>query len=117
MQKTGSFKVRGVANTVLQLNKPKGLCTHSSGNNGQALAYVGKELNLPVTVVMPRDSPALKKRAVKDYGAQVVESSSLYEDRVRVTDHVINDEGLAFVSSSDDMNIITGNATVAYEMY
>lgn len=66
---------------------------------------------------MPRDSPVVKKSAVKDYGAKIIESTSLYDDRVKAVKQVVEDEGFVFVSSSDDMNIITGNATVSYEMY
>jgi threonine dehydratase len=49
----GAFKARGAANKVTQLVNPSGVCTHSSGNHGQALAYIGKSLNIPVVVVMP----------------------------------------------------------------
>ena len=45
------------------------MCAHSSGNHAQAVAYVGKKLNLPTKIVMPFDTPQVKKNAVKGYGA------------------------------------------------
>ena len=72
MQKTGSFKVRGAANKILQLYNPKALCTHSSGNHAQAVAYVANRLGVKATIVMPRDTPLVKKNAVRGYKAEIV---------------------------------------------
>ena len=56
LQHTGSFKFRGAMNAAL-LAKEAGevgtLCTHSSGNHAQALAYTAKQLNIPAYIVMP----------------------------------------------------------------
>ncbi len=69
LQKTGSFKVRGAANKILQIKNPKIICTHSSGNHAQAVTYVAKKLNLKSYIIMPFDTPQVKKNAVADYGA------------------------------------------------
>lgn len=45
------------------------ICTHSSGNHAQAVAYVGSKLGLETKIVMPHDTPQVKKNAVKGYGA------------------------------------------------
>jgi threonine dehydratase len=73
--------VRGAANKILQLHHPTSLCTHSSGNHAQALAYVARELNLKATIVMPMDTPSVKKDAVRGYGAEIVESGPTAADQ------------------------------------
>lgn len=73
-QRTGSFKVRGAANKITQLANPTLICAHSSGNHAQAVAYVGAKLGIKTKIVMPYDTPDVKKSAVKGYGAEVIES-------------------------------------------
>ena len=54
MQKIGAFKARGAFNKILQLDKDvTSVCTHSSGNHAQALAYAAKKVGIPSYIVMP----------------------------------------------------------------
>src|SRR6516165_5986992 len=74
-QRVGAFKFRGAMNALLLLDeaqKAKGVVTHSSGNHAQALALAGQLLGVPVTIVMPRTAPAVKRAATESYGARVV---------------------------------------------
>ena len=80
-QKTGAFKVRGAANKITQLGEAKIICAHSSGNHAQAVTYVGRKLGLTVKIVMPSDTPQVKKNAVKGYGAEVIESGPTMADQ------------------------------------
>lgn len=64
-QFTGSFKERGARNAILQVKREKGgslrgVIAASAGNHALALAYHGKELGVPVTVVMPSVAPMAK---------------------------------------------------------
>jgi len=64
-QFTGSFKERGARNAILQLMREqgsslRGVIAASAGNHALALAYHGKELGVPVTVVMPTVAPMAK---------------------------------------------------------
>lgn len=72
MQKTGSFKVRGASNKILQLSNPKVLCTHSSGNHAQAVSFIANQLNLKSYIIMPSDTPMIKKNAVRGYKAEII---------------------------------------------
>ena len=57
LQRTGSFKERGARNALAQLSadqKKRGVIAASAGNHAQALAYQGKLLRIPATVVMPK---------------------------------------------------------------
>ena len=59
---------------ILQLDNPKVLCAHSSGNHAQAVSYVALKLGLPAYIVMPKDTPNVKKNAVRHYKAEIIES-------------------------------------------
>ena len=75
LQKVGAFKFRGAMNAILQLGDAErrcGVITHSSGNHGQAVALAGRLCDVPVTVVMPRTAPAVKRAATEGYGARIV---------------------------------------------
>src|SRR5438309_5482785 len=63
LQRTGSFKERGARNALAQLSpdqKKRGVIAASAGNHAQALAYQGKLLGAPATVVMPKYAPPIK---------------------------------------------------------
>src|SRR3982075_3083406 len=80
-QKTGSFKIGGAANAIFPLTDEqaaRGIVTQSSGNHGAAIACAGAWRGVKTWVVMPRNAPAVKFRAVEGYGAQV----TLCEPRV-----------------------------------
>ena len=60
-QATGSFKERGARNALLALDeeqRKRGVIAASAGNHALALAYHGRELGIPVTVIMPSIAPA-----------------------------------------------------------
>jgi len=72
-QKIGAFKARGAFNKLLQLDRSvKSVCTHSSGNHAQAVAYAARILNLRSYIIMPQNSPIVKKNAVIGYGGEVI---------------------------------------------
>jgi threonine dehydratase len=73
MQKIGAFKIRGAFNKLLQLdNDVNSVCTHSSGNHAQALAYAAKKIGISSYIVMPQNSPSVKKSGVLGYGGKVI---------------------------------------------
>src|ERR1043166_8869439 len=74
-QKVGAFKFRGACNAVRKLTPEAaaaGVVTHSSGNHAQALALAARMRGIPAHIVMPRNAPQVKRRAVEEYGARVV---------------------------------------------
>src|SRR3989454_10914059 len=75
LQRTGSFKVRGAINAVLQLDaeqRRRGVITLSAGNHGQALAYAAEAFDLPCVVVIRDDAQVTKLQAIRRYGAEIV---------------------------------------------
>jgi len=118
-QKVGAFKFRGAMNAVLQLSdrdRQAGVITHSSGNHAQAVALAGKLLGAPVTVVMPRTSPAVKRAATEGYGARIVLCEPTFGSREETTAAEIARHGFTLVHPFNDWNVIAGQATAAWEL-
>ena len=118
-QKVGAFKFRGAMNAVLQLSDAErrcGVITHSSGNHAQALALAGKLLDVPVTVVMPRNAPAVKREATMGYGARIVLCEPTFESRESTVKSEIEHRGFTLVHPFNNWNVIAGQGTAAYEL-
>ena len=119
-QKVGAFKARGATNAVFLLNEKelsKGVCTHSSGNHGQALAYAAKLKNINAYVVMPTTTPLVKKDAVIGYGAEVIVCTPTLVAREATVRQVVEEKGCTLIHPYNDSRIITGQATVAKEIF
>ena len=118
-QKIGAFKIRGAMNALLRLGEAerrKGVITHSSGNHAQALAQAGRWLGVPVTVVMPRTAPAIKKAATEGYGATVVPCEPTLAARESTVADLIARHGSTLIHPFDDWQVIAGQATAAWEL-
>jgi threo-3-hydroxy-L-aspartate ammonia-lyase len=118
-QKTGSFKPRGAFNTALSLSPEelsRGLLTFSSGNHGQAVAYVASVLGVKAVIVMPEDAPASKRAACRGYGA-AIELAGLTSDDRRSRAHEIRErQGFTIIEPFHDARIIAGQGTLAMEI-
>src|SRR2546427_7564751 len=75
LQKTGSFKIRGASNAILSLTEKeaaRGIVTQSSGNHGAAVACAAAWRGVPAWIVMPKNAPAVKAKAIEGYGGENV---------------------------------------------
>ena len=118
-QRVGAFKFRGAMNAVLQLSEAerrKGVITHSSGNHAQAVALAGQLVGVPVTVVMPRNAPAVKRAATEGYGARIVPCEPTFRAREDTVAAEIERHGFTLVHPFDNWNVIAGQGTAALEL-
>lgn len=118
-QRVGAFKFRGAFNSISQLSeadKARGVITYSSGNHGQAVALVGKMLNIKTTIVMPDNAPATKRAATGGYGATVVEYDPNNEVREHVARELEMKNGYTMIPPFDHKDVIAGQGTAALEM-
>ena len=118
-QRTGAFKFRGAYNALAQLSaaqKDKGVLTFSSGNHGQAIALAGKLLNIPTTIVMPDDAPAVKQTATKSYGAEVILYNRHQTNREELAQNLASDRALTLIPPYDHPHVIAGQGTAALEL-
>jgi threonine dehydratase len=116
-QKTGSFKVRGTFNKALSLApeiNAKGLVTVSGGNNALAVAYTGRALDLPATILMPENSPAAVQEATRAYGAQVNFASTAAEAFALTAE--LERDGWIYIHPFDDPVLMAGQGTIALEI-
>lgn len=117
-QRMGAFKMRGATNAILQLSesdRAKGVITHSSGNFAQALALAASTLDTKAYIVMPSNAPKVKMNAVREYGAEIIECEPTLESREKTCERVRAKTSATFIHSYDDMNVILGQGTAAWE--
>ena len=119
LQKVGAFKSRGACNAVFSLPDDRaaaGVATHSSGNHGQAVAFAARLRGIPATVVMPRGTTGIKRRAVQGYGARTVESGPTLAEREGTTQRIADADGAHVIHPYDDADVVAGQGTVALEL-
>jgi threonine dehydratase len=117
-QTVGAFKARGAFNATYSLSDDeaaKGVVTHSSGNHAAALARAAQTRGIQAHIVMPDNSPAIKKEAVKSYGANIIFCGPTQQDREDAAAEVLTKTGAAFIHPYDDARIIAGQGTCAKE--
>lgn len=115
-QKTGSFKARGVINTLRQLSeteRERGIISLSAGNHAQALAWGAGQLGIAATIVMPATAVASKVAATKGYGGNVVQTDG---DLLSTAKTLQEERGLTMVHPFDDLRVIAGQGTVGLEI-
>ena len=119
LQFTAAYKERGALNKLLQLSEDerrRGVIAASAGNHAQAVAYHGKRLGIPVTIVMPTPTPMVKVMQTEEHGARVLLHGERFDDAYALAREMEATEGLVFVHPFDDPAIIAGTGTIALEM-
>jgi threonine dehydratase len=119
LQKTGSFKARGMTNRIATLPadaRARGAITLSAGNAGQAYAWAGAAAGVPVTVVMPEGAVRSKVDACLGYGARVILHGEHVGDTFAEMERIRDVEGLTFVHPFDDPAVIAGHGSIGLEI-
>jgi threonine dehydratase len=119
LQRTGSFKERGARNALMLLppeQKARGVVAASAGNHALGLAWHGRLLGIPVTVVMPRFAPLVKVATCRRLGARVILDGETFDDARRRALEIAAAEGLERIHGFDDPRVIAGQGTVALEI-
>ena len=119
LQRTGSFKERGARNALSQLppdQQKRGVVAASAGNHAQALAYQGKLLGIPATVVMPKFAPLVKVSNCQKLGATVVLHGRDFGEAKAHAHEIANEKELAYIDGYDDPAIIAGQGTMGIEI-
>src|ERR1700743_3423273 len=119
LQRTGSFKFRGAFNKLSSIPanaRSSGVVAFSSGNHAQGVAAAAKILDMPATIVMPADSPLLKRERTKSFGAEVVLYDRDRDDREVIARNIAGPRGATLVPPYDDPKVIAGQGTVGREI-
>ena len=118
-QFTGAFKVRGSYAKLLSLSeaeKKSGVVAMSAGNHAQGLAFISKKMNIKSNIVMPEGTPFTKIRRTKNFGGNVIINGSNLDASYKHVQSIIEDKGFIEVHPYNDINVISGQGTISYEM-
>jgi len=119
LQPIGAFKIRGAYTAVAALTvdeRARGVITYSSGNHAQGVARAARLFGVPAVVVMPSDSPEVKRLRVAADGAEIVVVGTASEERRQVAERIAAERGLAIIPPYDDDRIIAGQGTCGLEI-
>lgn len=117
LQKTGSFKARGVSHFLMtQAELPEEVTTYSSGNHGQAMTWAAARHGKRATVFMPEDASPAKINAVKAYGGQVQFAGLTTQDRHDACHAYAAQSGALIAPPYDHEAVIAGQGTVSLEI-
>ena len=123
-QRMGAFKFRGAFNALSQFSAEQrrgGVIAFSSGNHAQAIALSARLLGMPSVIVMPKDSPAAKLAATRDYqrgqaGSEVVLYDRYTQDRAAIAQALVAERGAALIPPFDHLAVMAGQGTAALEL-
>ncbi|TWT04305.1 threonine/serine dehydratase [Planococcus sp. CPCC 101016] len=118
LQKTGSFKIRGATNAVKQAlaEGANFITAASSGNHGQAVAYIAGQLGIPAVIVVPEDANRAKVKAIEAYHAKVEYCGLTSADRIPRAKQLAKENGGVYIPPYDHSAVIAGQGTIAIEV-
>ena len=119
LQRTGSFKPRGVLNklaTLTEEEKQRGVISISAGNHAQALAYASALEGIDALVVMWQTASPMKIAAARGYGATIDTEAADIPGAFERLDELIESTGRTLVHPYDDPLVMAGQGTVGVEM-
>ena len=120
LQVTGSFKVRGAYYKMSQLTaeeKAKGVIACSAGNHAQGVALAAQKNGIKATICLPDGAPISKIEATKSYGADICLVNGVYDDAYKKALELRDEKGYTFIHPFNDPDVISGQGTIALELY
>ena len=118
LQPSGSFKLRGVGRFcrhAVETGATAIICA-SGGNAGFAAAYAGRQLGVPVTIIVPATTSAEAKRAIQAMGAKVEVQGSVFDESAEYAQELAARTGAAYVHPFNHPLVWDGHATVIDEV-
>ncbi len=119
LQRTGSFKIRGATNAIFSMTDAeaaRGVVTSSSGNHGAALASAARRRGIQAQIVMPRNAPKVKVKAIESYGGKITFCEPTIESRETICAALVESSGSVLIHPYDNDRIIAGQGTAALEL-
>ena len=119
LQPVFSFKLRGAYNKIANLSEAErqcGVIAASAGNHAQGVALSAQRLGIKSLIVMPKTTPAIKVKAVKQYGSRVMLHGDTYDEACAHAVKLAAEENMTFIHPYDDPDVIAGQGTIAAEL-
>jgi threonine dehydratase len=117
---TTAFKVRGGIYLVSRLSEEqrrRGVLGCTTGNHGQSLAYACRLFGARCVLVVPRNSNPDKVAAMRAWGAELIEHGCDFDEARAHCEAIQHQEGLRYVHSADEPDLIAGVGTWALEVF
>jgi len=112
--------VRGGLNLLATLAEardlPKGVISATRGNHGQSLAFAARRHGIGCTIVVPHGNSASKNRAMREWGAELIEHGRDFDEARVHAAALADDRGLRFVGPFE-RELVAGVATYALELF
>ena len=119
LQRTGSFKLRGAVNALLQIGpdaRGAGVVAYSSGNHGQAIASAAAGMGVSATIYMPADAPRVKMDSTRRWGPEIITFDRATTDRDALLAAHADRTGATRIPPFDHPHVIAGQGTLALEL-
>ncbi len=119
LQRVGAFKFRGACNAVYSLSDAqaaRGVLTQSSGNHGAAVALACRLRGITARVVVPRNAPAVKLAAIREFGADIIPCGTTQAERDAVMAEVLTQTQAEVIHPFNDARVIAGQGTATLEL-
>jgi threonine dehydratase len=116
---TGAFKVRGGLNYMAmasEADRKRGVVAATRGNHGQSVAYAAQLFGVRAVIVVPHGNNPEKNAAMRAYGAEVIEHGRDYDEARERVAELVDREGLRYVHSGNEPNLIHGVGTYSLEI-
>jgi len=120
LQPSGSFKIRGIGyccSKAVKENHCTKFITSSGGNAGLAVAYAGRKLNVPVTVVVPETTPDFMRQLIEAEGAEVKIYGKVWDSAHEHAMSLCIDPNYKYIHPFDDKDIWKGHSTLIEEVF
>lgn len=119
LQKTGSFKIRGATYKLLTRQEEigsEGVVAASAGNHAQGVALAAAQAGIPSTIVMPEWVSISKQEATRSYGGRVLIEGETLGQSIEIAQELAR-QNRSFIHPYNDRDIITGQGTIALEIF
>lgn len=120
LQLTGSFKLRGAFNKLLNLTKEEvknGIITASSGNHAQAIGISSEKLGISAKIVVPTNTPKNKLDKIRKFNVELVLLGDNYDESEQIALELAEKENRTWISPYNDELVIAGQGTIVPEIY
>lgn len=117
LQPSGSFKLRGIGHAceAYLARGARRFVSSSGGNAGLAVAYAGRRLGIPVTVVVPETTTERAKALLGREGAEVIVHGASWQEANDLAQSLIG-ASAAYLHPFDDPLVWEGHATLVDEL-
>ncbi len=119
-QPVRAFKIRGglvKINSLSNSQKAKGVCTASTGNHGQSIAYASKQFGVNAKVFAPVGNNPDKTRAMQNLGADIVLSGKDFDEAREACEQYSQKTGAVYIHSANEPALLAGVGTIGLEIF